>query len=50
MPEESQVCASAANAVVERSELEMQSTARSLLTCAEWVQNMTFGLGSVTLA
>ena len=50
MPEESQVGASAANAVVGRSVWEMQSTARSLLAYAEGVQNTTFEPGSAILA
>ena len=50
MPEESQVGASAANAMVERSVWEMQSTARSLIAYAEWVQNTTFELGSAIWA
>ena len=37
MPEESQVPASAANAVVERSVWEMQSIAMSLVAYAAWV-------------
>ena len=39
MLEESQVGASAANAVVVRSVWEMRSTARSLIAYAEWVHN-----------
>ena len=49
MPEESQVVASAANAVAERSVWGMQSTARSLIAYAEWVHNTTFELGSAIL-
>ena len=50
MPEESQVGASAANAVVVRSVWDMQSTARSLMAYAEGVQNTTFEPGSAILA
>ena len=42
--------ASAANAVVERSVWDMQSTARSLMAYAEGVQNTTFEPGSAILA
>ena len=49
MPVESQVCASAADAVVERSVWDMQST-RSLIAYAEWVHNTTFEPSIVTLA
>ena len=37
MPEESLVGASAANAVIERSVWEMQSTTRAFVAYAEWV-------------
>ena len=50
MLEESQVGASAANAVVERSVWDMQSTARSLVAYAEGGQNTTFEPGSAILA
>ena len=50
MPEESQVGASASNAMVERSVWKMQSTVRSLIAYAEWVQNTTFEPGSAILA
>ena len=50
MPEESQAGESAANAVVERSVWEMQSTARSLIAYAGWVHNTTFDPGSAILA
>ena len=50
MPEESQVGASAANAVVERSVWETPSTARSLSAYARWVPNTTFQPGSAILA
>ena len=50
MPEESQVGASAAGAVVERSVWEVQSSAMSLMAYAESVQNTTFELGSTILA
>ena len=50
MPAEPQVGASAANAEVERSVWEMQSTARSLIAYAEWVHNTTFEIGCATWA
>ena len=50
MQEESQVGASAANAVVGRSVWDVQSTARSLMAYAEGGQNTTFEPGSAILA
>ena len=49
MPEESLVDASAANAVIERSVWEMQSTTRTLVTYAEWVHGTVFEPGSAIL-
>ena len=48
MPEESPVGASAANAVIERSVWEIQSTTRSLAAHVEWVHSTwqcSFGMG-----
>ena len=42
MPEESPVGASAANAAIERSVWEMQSTTRALVAYAEWVHGTVF--------
>ena len=42
MPEESPVGASAANAVIERSAWETQSTTRAIVAYAEWVHNTMF--------
>ena len=50
MPEESQVGASAANAVVGRSVWDVQSIARFLMAHAEAGQNTTFEPGSAILA
>ena len=49
MPEESPVGASAANAVIERSVWEMQSTTRALVAYAEWVHGTVFEPGSAIL-
>ena len=49
MPEESTVGASAANAVIERSVWEMQSTTRALVAYAEWVHGTVFEPGSAIL-
>ena len=46
MPEESPIGASAANAVIERSVWEMQSTTRALVADAEWVHGTVFEPGS----
>ena len=49
MPEESPVGASAANAVIERSVWEMQSTTRALVAYAEWVHGTMYAPGSAVL-
>ena len=49
MPEESPVGASAANAVIERSLWEMQSTTRALVAYGEWVRGTVFEPGSAAL-
>ena len=49
MPEESPVGASAANAVIERSVWEMQSTTRALVAYAEWVHGTVCEPGSAIL-
>ena len=46
MPEESPVGASVANAMLERSVWEMQSTTRALVSFAEWVHGIVFEPGS----
>ena len=46
MPEESPVGASAANAVIERSVWEMQSTTRATVAYAEWVHETMFEISS----
>ena len=50
MPEESQVGASAATAVTERSVWEVQSTTRAVVACAEWVHSTVFEPCSAILA
>ena len=49
MPEESPVGASAANAMIERSVWDMQSTTRALVAYAEWVHGTVFEPGSAIL-
>ena len=49
-PEESPVGASAANAVIERSVWEMQSTTRAIVAYTEWVHETTFEFGSAIVA
>ena len=49
MPKESPVGASAANAVIERSVFEMQSTRRALVAFAEWVHGTVFEQNSAIL-
>ena len=49
-PEESPVGASAANAVIERSVWEMQSTTRAIVAYAESVHDTVFEPGSAILA
>ena len=48
-PEESHVGGTAANAVIEKSMWEMQSTTRTLVAYAEWVQQTTCVPGSAIL-
>ena len=50
MQKESQVGASAADAMVEISAWKMQNTARSLIAFVEWVHNTTLVPGSAILA
>ena len=50
MPEESLVGASAANALIERSVWEMQSTTRAIVAYAAWVHEAVFEPGSAILA
>ena len=49
MPVESPVGASAANAMMERSVWEVQSTTRAIVAYAEWVHGTVFEPGSAIL-